>query len=440
MRYLFVLASVFFVFSLDAQHKLLQSGPMLGYVDMREVLLWAQTKEAATVQFEFWPADQPKAIQTTPKVRTEANDGFTAKCIASPLEPGVKYEYRLKINGKAVSLPYPTTFSTQTLWQFRTDPPSFTVAAGSCNYVNETVYDRPGKPYGSEHEVFTSLAQKKPDLMLWLGDNTYLREPDWSTRTGVYHRYTHTRSLPEVQPLLASTAHYATWDDHDFGPNDSDGTWVHKGLSLEAFQDFWGNPSFGVEGEPGITTAFKYNDVDFFLLDNRYHRTPDFCKTCPERTQLGKTQLKWFLEALSASSAPFKIVAIGGQVLTSNEAHETYINLYKEERDLILAHIERENIKNVVFMTGDRHFTELSALTNSKGNVLYDLTTSSLTAGIYSGAAKEQNQYRVDGTLTTVHNFSTLHFSGPRKERVLEIKVWDKDGKELWSKTINSQK
>jgi alkaline phosphatase D len=180
--------------------------------------------------------------------------------------------------------------------------------------------------------------------------------------------------------------------------------------------------------------------VDFFLLDNRYHRTPDFCKTCPERTQLGKTQLKWFLEALSASSAPFKIVAIGGQVLTSNEAHETYINLYKEERDLILAHIELENIKNVVFMTGDRHFTELSALTNSKGNVLYDLTTSSLTAGIYSGAAKEQNQYRVDGTLTTVHNFSTLHFSGPRKERVMEIKVWDKDGKELWSKTINSQK
>ena len=54
---------------------------------------------------------------------------------------------------------------------------------------------------------------KNPDFMLWLGDNTYLRESDWNSRTGFIKRYPHTRALSELQPLLASTHHYATWDD-----------------------------------------------------------------------------------------------------------------------------------------------------------------------------------------------------------------------------------
>jgi alkaline phosphatase D len=154
---------------------------------------------------------------------------------------------------------------------------------------------------------------------------------------------------------------------------------------------------------------------------------------------LGPTQLEWFKKALVSSNAPFKIVSIGGQFLTTNENHETYQHYHRAEHDSILAFIERENIKNVIFLTGDRHFTELSKVTNAKGNDLYDLTTSSLTAGIYADAKKEQNNYRVDGTLVTVHNFATLHFSGPRKARVLEIKVFSADGKEAFSHSIKSQ-
>jgi len=42
---------------LIAQADLLQSGPMLGYSEMKEVLLWVQTKEKAKVQFAYWPKD-----------------------------------------------------------------------------------------------------------------------------------------------------------------------------------------------------------------------------------------------------------------------------------------------------------------------------------------------------------------------------------------------
>lgn len=423
--------------TLSAQRALLQSGPMLGYVDMKEALLWAQTTQAASVHFEYWDKESPETKYLTEKVRTEKSTGYAAKCIADQVEPGRMYLYQLYINDIQVSLPYPTEFKTQALWQWRTDPPAFSVATGSCAYINEPPYDRPGAPYGSNYGIFTQIAAQKPDLMLWLGDNVYYREPDWTTRTGMLHRNTHARSLPEMQALLASTQHYAIWDDHDFGPNDSDGTWVHKETAWDVFQAFWGNPTFGVNGQKGCTTWFQYADMDFFLLDDRYFRTPNYCKSC-ERTMLGKEQREWFLAALTASRAPFKIVAIGAQVLTPVKKHERYSNLFEAERDSILAHIERENIKGVIFLTGDVHFTEMNALKNARGNWVYDLTTSPLTSGVNPSGLSETNGLRVEGTAVAQHNFSLLRFSGPRTARQLDITVFGADGKTLWNKTIGA--
>ena len=417
----------------------LQSGPMLGYVDMREALIWVQTKTRGTVQVTYWDVDNPGVKYRTAPVQG-ASGGFIAKCIADQVEPGRNYVYAVYINGKAVELPYPTTFKTQPLWRWRTDPPEFTLATGSCAYINEPVYDRPGKPYGSDYHIFKSIAERKPDLMLWLGDNVYYREPDFNTLTGMRHRYTHDRATPELQPLLAATAHYAIWDDHDYGPDDSDGTFVHKERAWEVFRDFWGNPTYGVNGQKGCTTKFEYADVDFFLLDDRYFRTPDHCDNCPDRTLLGKEQLEWFLSALAASRAPFKMVAVGGQVLTTSTNNETCFHYFPAERDTILNFIEKEGIKGVVFLTGDRHFTELSAMQNKAGNWVYDLTTSPFTAGVYATAGtKETNAFRVDGTVVVEHNFALLRFSGPRTNREAEIKILDAEGKEKWTRTITQE-
>ena len=54
-----------------SQSSLLQSGPMLGYAEQKEVLLWAQTKKEATVQFDYWDLEKPAVIHRTAKVRTE---------------------------------------------------------------------------------------------------------------------------------------------------------------------------------------------------------------------------------------------------------------------------------------------------------------------------------------------------------------------------------
>ncbi len=415
-----------------AQSEYLQSGPMVGYSTMREVLLWAQTNRPAEVRFIYYDTEAPQRRYSTATVRTVADRAYTAKLVADSVQPGRRYAYELYLDGQRVERPYPLRFQTPVLWQWRTDPPPFRLVIGSCNYVIDPPYDRPGDPYGGNYEIFTRIFEQRPDVMLWLGDNAYLREADWNSRTGILYRYTHTRSLPELQPLLASTHHYAIWDDHDFGPDNSDRSYGRKGTTLEAFELFWGNPCSGADGRPGIACSFGWSDVEFFLLDNRYYRSPND-RVTGERTMLGREQLEWLIDALVDSQATFKIIAIGSQVLNPQPASENY-SKYPEERAVLLEAIGRERIEGVLFLTGDRHRTELSRLDRPGTYPLYDLTVSPLTADLASEI--EENELRIAGTLLVERNFAILDFQGPPDDRRMTIRVVDKDGQERWTRTI----
>ncbi|MFB6240798.1 MAG: alkaline phosphatase, partial [Gemmatimonadota bacterium] len=273
----------------------------------------------------------------------------------------------------------------------------------------------------------------------WCGSAT---TPTCGRRTGTpapgsSTAYTHTRSLPELQPLLGSTHHYATWDDHDYGPNNSDRSWWNRRTTLEAFRLFWGNPAYGVDGNPGITSTFRWADVQVFLLDDRYHRTPNG-RVTGKRTMLGEEQIRWLVDALVSSDATFKLVALGGQFLNPYAAYETYANLFPAERERILERLRQEDVPGVVFLSGDRHFTELTRLERPGSYPLYDLTVSPLTSSAYAEGDEEPNDLRVSGTAVTERNYAVLRFSGPRKDRRMTISVRDVAGKEVWSRTIRA--
>ena len=415
---------------------LINSGPMVGYSTMQEVLLWVQTEERAKVHFEYYEIDNPKVKFSTDKIETEKKNGYVAKLIADQVIPGKKYKYEVYINNYKIERNYAMEFQTQELWKWRTDPPDVKFIIGSCSYINETKFDRPGKPYGSNFEIFNSINKKNPDFMLWLGDNIYLREPDWNSRTGFIKRYSHTRAFPELQPLLASTHHYATWDDHDYGPNNSDGSFWLKETASEIFKLFWGNPNYNVTGKGGITGFFQWSDLDFFLLDNRYHRTANNNLT-GNRQMLGKDQIDWLINALSFSQASFKFVAVGGQVISNGAVYENYAT-YPDERKYLLDKIREAKIEGVIFLDGDRHHTILSKMQETK-NVypLYDLTCSSLTAGV-NNDNEPYNSFKLEETFVNVNNFGMLNVTGPTNDRELTIQIFDKDGKELWIKSIKA--
>ena len=428
------------------QPKLLQSGPMVGYSEMREVMLWVQTNQPARVQIRYHKIGSPTPGQSTPayltnEVQTNRQMAFTAHLLADQVEPGATYTYDLLIGGQKVSLPYPTQFQTQSLWQWRTDPPTFRFGVGSCTYVNEPNTDRPGTPYGAGYEIFTALAAQKPDFMLWTGDNTYTREVDWNSRSGVLRRYTHTRSLPEMQPLLASTHNYAIWDDHDYGPNDSDRSYWLKDVTLDAFKLFWANPNFVFP--EGCTGTFTWNDCQFFMLDDRTYRAPNEMPDGPEKAYFAEKQVQWLLDALTFSKATFKFIVTGGQIVNPTKAFENYAT-YGTERDRLFKAITDARIPGVLFLTGDRHHSILHKLDRtapgrSDAYPLYDLTISPLTSSPAKPLADELKlPTYVEGTLVTDRNFGILSVSGPLKDRVLTIQVYDQKGTERWTKQLRA--
>ncbi len=433
-----LLAPLIFVFFFShtlsfAQHPLIQSGPMLGYVDMAEACVWIQTKSKAKLALKYWTEGNEKTATTTPTFETEEQYAFTAKLIAKGLKQGTTYQYEVLINGKPFKSPHRSSFSTQPLWQWRTDPPTVRFATGSCMYINETEVDRPGKPYGGEYRILDSIATQKPDFMLWLGDNTYLREVDWNTHSGILHRNTHARSTPELQKLLAITHHYAIWDDHDFGPNNSDRSYPGKNWTEEAFNLFWANPNTNITGKGGITGFFQWADCDFYLMDDRYHRTPNRSPD-PDKVMLGKDQIDWLLDAMTSSFAPFKFVAIGNQVLFPKPGDENLTGFPADYKKLLDGIAERK-ISGVIFLTGDRHHTELTMLPREGTYPLYDITVSPLTAGTHN-PRDEGNTLQVEGTAVHERNYAMMEITGPRKDRVLKIMIYDLDNKLRWTKEL----
>lgn len=416
-----------------------QSGPMVGYSDMTEVLLWVQTTKKASVQFRYWTEADPKKKSSTDPVITGKENAFVARVRIEELVPGTRYGYEVMVDGKLITRPYPLRFQTQTLWQWRTDPPAFTAAVGSCFYINETAWDRPGKPYGSDYGIAGTIAAQEPDLMIWLGDNTYYREVDWNSVSGLKRRWTHTRSQRELQPLLGSVHNYYIWDDHDFGPDDSDRSYRLRTEALDVFKLFTANQTYGTLETPGIFSRFEWADAEFILLDDRFHRSPNRTSEGPDKTMWGTEQVQWLKDALLNSRSPFKIVLNGNQVLNPICPYEGLIQ-FRSEYDDLLGFIRANRITGVVFVSGDRHMSELIKLEDSTFYPLYDFTSSSLTAGLAPPRGAEvNNPYRVPGSLVAdAHNFGLLKFTGPRTDRVLTIECRDTVGTLRWSHKIRA--
>ena len=411
----------------------IKSGPMLGYSEMKEVLIWVQTEKPADVSIQYWEKGD-KTVHKSEIVHTNKQNAYIARIIADEVTMGKKYDYEVLINGKKMAFDYALEFQTQDLWQYRHDPPAFSFIFGTCNYVNEEATDRPGRGYGGADEVYAAMHAKKPDFMIWGGDNFYYREPDY-TRTGMIHRNDHARAVKSMQPLLANVHHYAIWDDHDYGPNDSDRSFPLKHMSLEMFKMYWGNPNFVFPNE-GITGKFQWADVEFFLMDDRWSKAPNELND-PNKDYWGSKQMTWLLDALTTSKASFKIIVNGGQVISPAKVFENMAN-YEAERTYLLKELKNRKIPGVLFLSGDRHISNLNKIEREGTYPLYDLTVSPMTAGKADAVKQDYNETLVAGTLVQERAFSKIDVSGPLKDRTLTMTIFNVKGETIWTKEIKS--
>ena len=85
-----------------SQNVLIQSGPMVGYCEMTEAVIWLQTKENAAVKIDYFATDNPSIIFTSDTYNSSKETGFTYHIILDKLQPGKKYKYAVFINNKKV--------------------------------------------------------------------------------------------------------------------------------------------------------------------------------------------------------------------------------------------------------------------------------------------------------------------------------------------------
>jgi alkaline phosphatase D len=329
------------------------------------------------------------------------------------LAPGNAYTYTLTAysNEGSEAISGNLRNSTTDVWQAQQPNKSFSFITGSCAFLDDHSWEKTGVLYKGDTSIFYRMAHTPSDFMLWLGDNWYTGEGEYNTEFGLLNKAHWTRVSPVMQMLQSSMPHYAIWDDHDYGPDDAGASYQLSKASRGVFMKYWPNPSYG-EGGEGIYTKFNYNGVAFFLMDDRSFRSDegkasylDFSKR-----MFGQHQMEWLKRSLLENrDAPFKIIATGTQVL-AHHANRDCMRRFPLEFKELMRFIADNHINGVVFLTGDRHFSEIVKEERKGHYPLYDITISSFSSTTEHPKQHERkDKHIVPGTLYEDHNFA--HFS-----------------------------
>ncbi|MDB4373112.1 alkaline phosphatase family protein, partial [Mariniblastus sp.] len=249
------------------------------------------------------------------------------------LKPQTNYKYQVSVNGKS---------DTAHCGTFETAPSAgegskFRMAVTSC------------MKFGQPQKSWDLLRSEKPNLHVTLGDTQYSDTTNPTTQWKHHLRY---RAVPEFSAVLRSMPNYAMWDDHDYGPNNSDGTAAGKENSLVGWNQIWGNPASGTAATPGAFFKFSWGEVDFFMVDGRYHRSPDNAPDDDKKRMLGDAQFAWLIDGLKNSKAKFKVIASGS---TLSDSKNDGWRIYTFARHRLFDAIGKNKISGVLYMSGDIH-------------------------------------------------------------------------------------
>lgn len=280
------------------------------------------------------------------------------------------------------------------------------------------------------NEIFQTMqdSTRSGDFMVWLGDNVYYVMGQWNSYDKMLKKHLRVRHRQPIRSFMESMPQYATWDDHDFGPNNCDGSIPNKHLATRIFQQVWRNPTYGLQDNQdaevqGIATHFTQGDAEFFMLDTR------FFANFGQATLLGNEQMAWLERKLKASTANFKFIVSGAQVL-SLDKNGLHFGKFEQDRQRLLDIISRNDIKGVIFISGDRHFGEIMRWERPNQYPLYEVTTSPLTSFLDERGTTHAN--RVPNTLVVAPNYARFLLRGAGEQRRCIVELYGTTGNLWW--------
>jgi len=269
-----------------------------------------------------------------------------------------------------------------------TSQPLSRIAFGSCNKA-----DKP-------QPLWQAILQSAPQLWIWTGDIIYANTEDMVL---MQQKYAQQKTQPAYQRLLATCPVIGVWDDHDYGHNNAGKEYPAKQRSQQLLLDFLDEPPDSPRRrQRGVYSRYIYGppgqQIKIILLDTRYHRD----LPGPDGDILGEEQWQWLEREFKGSAAQLHLIVSSIQVLAKEHSHEKWHN-FPRSRAKLFSLIGKHQVRGVIFISGDRHFGEISRMTSPQVSYpLYEITASGLTHSWHTFKG-EPNTFRLGPVYTGLH-------------------------------------
>ncbi len=314
------------------------------------------------------------------------------------------------------------------------------IAFGSC--ASET----------APQPIINLVVQHRPDVFVYLGDNIYGDTYDMKVLKA---KYDSLAAKPEYQNLKRNTRILATWDDHDYGWNDSGKYYPFKAESKQIFLNFFEEPEQSQRRKhEGIYTSYLFKEngktLQLILLDGRTFRSnlrphrgelswdhrffyplDYYPHQTEDSTLLGEQQWQW-LEKELRKPADIRIIGSGTQFSISYNGYEAWAN-FPHEQKRMLNLIKKTGANGVVFISGDVHYGEISKLKEEGLYPIYDVTSSGLTSTWLFAAP---NTNRIEGPVMENH-FGLITIDWKKKNPDIKMEIWDVSNNQRVEHTIS---
>ena len=251
---------------------------------------------------------------------------------------------------------------------------------GSC--INDTAAF-----HETANRIWHQVKLIKPDVVLLTGDNVYADEWHYLGKkippeaNQIWQRYVLAfQNVPffKFKHLIPTLA---TWDDHDYGKNDSDKSWGKTRNNWnpareakKSFQAFFG---MGTSKGPGVSSRTDILEHRFIFLDNRTFRT----SKNQDHAHWGKEQENFLEEHVKNTSHPLFIIN-GGQFFggyLKKESFEYNHPLHFQKFKSRMKNLYRNNssLPPFALISGDVHFSEVMQIEKEQfGFQTYEFTSS----------------------------------------------------------------
>jgi alkaline phosphatase D len=210
--------------------------------------------------------------------------------LATNLVPHTAYHYAFEIDGQ---------WDREKAGEFRTfpaGPASFSFGFASCART------------GSTNAVFETILRHRPLFFMNIGDLHYLNiaRNDRSLFRDAYETILQSSTQGN---LYRHIPFVYIWDDHDFGPNDSDRTAPGREASRLTYQEYVPHyPLAAGRGNVPIYQAFTVGRARFILTDLRSERDPAERRDTARKSMMGAAQKKWFKRELLAANKKYPLI------------------------------------------------------------------------------------------------------------------------------------